>query len=151
MPHKMPNHGGKPSFHCFKILDIYYYLMHIHKAIILCSLTRSAAFMFQSNNRLLQRTVTLHMSSVQSLAPKVREKGKVVLNRGAEDSSRQKLSSRSKRMIKTVPSGQVQIPIHIRIAKVSDRYNCLPLNETIYSNLTNNSPHRQYGRNLFLG
>lgn len=97
--------------------------MHIHKAIILCSFTRSAAFIFQSNDSLFQRSVALHMSSVQRLAPKVQEQQKAVLKRGAEDSLRHKPLSRSKRMVRTVPSGQVQIPIHIRIAKVSDRYN----------------------------
>ena len=112
------------------ILHINYSLMHIRKAIFLCSLTGSAAFIFQSNNRLLLRSVALHMSSVQRLAPKVHEQQKAVLNRGAEDSSRRKVLSRSKRMVKTVPSGQVQIPIHIRIAKVSDRINFSPLNET---------------------
>jgi short subunit dehydrogenase-like uncharacterized protein len=95
--------------------------MYIRKALLLCSVTSSVAFMFQGNN-LLHRTVALNMSSVQTLAPKVREQTKPVYNRAAEVSAHHALLSRSKRIMKTVPSGQVQTPIHIRIIKVSHRF-----------------------------
>lgn len=95
--------------------------MYIRKALLLCSVTSSVAFMFQGNS-LLRRTVALNMSSVQTLGPKVREQTKPVYNRSAEVSSHRTLLSRSKRIIKTVPSGQVQTPIHIRIVKVSHRF-----------------------------
>jgi hypothetical protein len=99
--------------------------MYIHKVILLYSITSATAFMFQGNC-LLHRTFSLHMSSVssvQSLAPKVLKQTETLHNRNVDISSNEVILSRSKRMVKTVPSGQVQIPIHIRIAKVSNRKN----------------------------
>lgn len=63
--------------------------------------------------------VQLQMSTVQTLAPKVREHKLPVIDIDADVKSSSFPSLRSKRSVKTIPSGQSQIPVHIRIIKVS--------------------------------
>lgn len=63
--------------------------------------------------------VQLQMSTVQTLAPKVREHKLPVIDIDADVKSSSFPPLRSKRSVKTIPSGQSQIPVHIRIIKVS--------------------------------